>query len=298
VKDTGLPQQDAQSDFARQRRRLALSRLAARLRFEPDDVSAMLPFEEVVAALGRVSQRDLGLQSITLESIVGTVARRHGEFDRKFRPTSSGVRGRWERIATARRRGQAMPPIEVYRIGELHFVEDGHHRVSVGRAMGDTHIDAYVKEVRTALGAGAELKLSDLPLKRHERIFRERVPLPPPLRDRIRLSDEWRYAELSVLIEAWGLRASYARERLLSRGEIAEAWFHEEYEPVVQVLNEARVGGEGTETERYLRIAMLRYLLLTTHDWSDEIVERLLGEVRPPSARDDTMVHRILKELK
>lgn len=297
VKDTGLPQQDAQSDFARQRRRLALSRVAARLRFEPDDVSAMLPFEEVVAALGRVSQHDLGLQSITLDSIVNSVARRHGEFDRKFRPTSSGMRGRWEGIATARRRGFAMPPIDVYRIGELHFVEDGHHRVSVARAMGDTHIDAYVKEVRTAPGAGAELKLGDLPLKRHERIFRERVPLPAVLQDRIQLSDEWRYAELSVLIEAWGLRASYARERLLSRREIAEAWFHEEYEPVVQVLNEAQIGGEGCETERYLRIAMLRFLLLATHEWSDEIVEQLLGEVRPPSATDDTMVHQILKEL-
>ena len=41
-----------------------------------------------------------------------------------------------------------------------------------------------------------------------------------------------------MLIEAWGLRASYARERLLSRPEVAEAWFHEEYEPVVEVLNE------------------------------------------------------------
>ncbi|HET6870928.1 MAG TPA: hypothetical protein VFH80_33770 [Solirubrobacteraceae bacterium] len=296
--DTGLPQQDAQSDFARQRRRVALSKIVSRLRFEPDDVSAMLPFEEVVAALGRRSQRDLGLQTIALDSIVGTVARRHGEFDRQFRPTSAGVRGRWEGIATARRRGQAMPPIDVYRVGELHFVEDGHHRVSVARALGDTHIDAYVKQVQTAVGADAALRLRDLPLKKHERTFRERVPLPPALRDRIQLSDEWRYAQLGSLIEAWGLRASYARERLLSRPEIARAWFHEEYEPVVRALNEAHVGGAGTETERYLRIAMLRYLLLQTHEWSDAVIERLLGAVRPPSADDDTMVHQILGELR
>ena len=50
-----------------------------------------------------------------------------------------------------------MPPIDVYRIGELHFVEDGHHRVSVAWALGDTHIEAHVKEVRTELGAGREL---------------------------------------------------------------------------------------------------------------------------------------------
>lgn len=296
--DTGLPQQDAQSDFSRQRRRVALARIVSRLRFEPDDVSAMLPFEEVVAALGRRGQRDLGFQNIRLDSIVGTVARHHGEFDRQFRPRSTGLRGRWEGIATARRRGQAMPPIDVYRIGELHFVEDGHHRLSVARALGDTHIDAYVKEVQTAVGADAALLLRDLPLKKHERVFRERVPLPPALRAQIQLSDEWRYAQLGSLIEAWGLRASYARERLLSRPEVALAWFHEEYEPVVQALTEAHAGGEGTDTERYLRIAMLRYLLLQTHEWSDDVVERLLCEVRQPSAEDDTMVHQILKELR
>ena len=297
-KDTGLPQQDAQHDFTVARRSRALSKIVSRLRLEDDDVSVILPFEEVVAALGRRSEVDLGLKTIRLDSIVGTVGRKRGEFDRSFRPASAGVRGRWERIATARRRGEAMPPIDVYRIGELHFVEDGHHRVSVARALGDTHIDAQVKEVRTAVGAGRELKLSDLPLKRHERVFRERVPLPAELRDRIELSDEWKYAQLAMLIEAWGLRASHAREQLLTRAEIAEAWFHEEYEPVLEVLSEAGAGGGGTDTERYMRIAMLRYLLLQTHDWTDEIVEQLLGEVRAPAAGDDTMVHQILKELK
>lgn len=296
MKDTGLPQQDAQSDFARERRHRALSKIGSRLRLEPDDVSVMLPFEEVVAALGRRGERDLGLQTIRLDSIVGSVARRQGEFDRKFRP-AAGVRSRWEGIATARRRGREMPAIDVYRVGELHFVQDGHHRVSVARALGDTHIEAHVKEVRTALDADTRLQLRDLPLKRHQRVFRERVPLPAELRDRIQLSDEWRYAELAMLIEAWGLRASYAREQLLSRAEIATAWFHEEYEPVVEVLSDAHLGGQGTETERYLRIATLRYLLLQTHDWTDDIVERLLGEVRSPGAEDDTMVHQILKEM-
>jgi hypothetical protein len=78
---------------------------------------------------------------------------------------------------------------------------------------------------------------------------------------------------------------------------MAEAWFHEEYLPVVEALADAGVGGAGTETERYLRIAMLRYLLLHTHEWSDDVVERLLGEVRPPGSEDDTMVHRLLKEM-
>jgi hypothetical protein len=292
-----VPKEDAQSDFARQRRRRALSKIAGRLRFEPDDVSAMLPFEEVVAALGRRGESDLGLQTIRLDSVVGTVARRRGEFDRNFRPTSTGVRGRWESIATARRSGATMPPIDVYRIGEMHFVQDGHHRVSVARALGDTHIEAHVREVVTQLSAGTELQLRDLPLKRHERVFHERVPLPDALRNRIQLSDEWRYAHLATLIEAWGLRASYAREHLLTRKEVAEAWFREEYEPVVEVMSEAQIGGKGTDAERYLRIATLRFLLLQTHEWTDEIVERLLGEAQALGADDDALVHRIIKQM-
>jgi hypothetical protein len=295
--DTGFPRSDAQSGFSRQRRRRALASIAARLRMEPDDVSAMLPFEEVVAALGRTGERDLGVQLIPLDSIVGTVDRRRGEFDRSFRPAIAEVRGRWERIATARRRGEPMPPIDVYRIGELHFVKDGHHRVSVAASLGDSEIEAHVREVQTKLGAERELRLRDLPLKRHERVFHERIPLRPDARARIQLSDEWRYAQLATLIESWGFRASHFRRQLLSREEMAEAWFREEYEPVTAVLHEAGVGGAGTETERYLRIATLRFLLLQTHEWTDEVVERLLGEVRPPGSADDTMVHQILKEM-
>ena len=131
--DTGFPSQDAQSDFARARRREVLARLAKRLRREPADVHMVLPFEEVRDALGFRGERHLGLQVIPLDSIVGTVDRTR-EFDRRFRPTSRRVRDRWQRVAEAQRRGESMPPISVYRIGDMHFVEDGHHRVSVARA--------------------------------------------------------------------------------------------------------------------------------------------------------------------
>ena len=64
------------------------------------------------------------------------------------------MRERWQRINLAQRKGEAMPPIDVYRIGELHFVKDGHHRVSVARALGHKDIDAYVTEVQTQVGRG------------------------------------------------------------------------------------------------------------------------------------------------
>jgi hypothetical protein len=295
-KDTGLPETDAQFDFGRARRRRVLSRLAARMRGEAGDVSVILPFEEVVDALGYRGERELGLQVIPLDSIVGTVDRSR-EFDRKFQPTTGRVRPRWERVATALRRGEAMPPIHVYRIGDLHFVKDGHHRVSVARAMGLRDIDAYVTEVRTTVGAEREITLKDLPLKSHERLFFERVPLPPPLHHRIRLTDEWRYASLAEGVEAWGFRKIQAVQELMTREEVADAWFREEYEPVLAMLREADLLGKGTETEAYMRVVALRYLLLRTHEWDDAVLERLREEIEHGALEEDTMVRRLRKEL-
>ena len=297
ARDTGLPQADAQFDFGRARRRRAMARVAAALRREPSDVNVILPFEEVVEALGRRGERQLGLQTIPLDSIVGTVDRAR-EFDRAFRPTSSRVRPRWERIAEASRKGKAMPPIDVYRIGELHFVKDGHHRVSVARELGYEVIEAYVTEVITELGAEKAIRLHDLALKSHQRLFYERVPLPPDARQQIKLSDEWRYAALAEAVEAWGFRWIQATGEAKSRAEVAETWFHEEYEPVIEMLREADLVRRGTETESYMRVAHLRYLILRTHSWDDDVIEAVRRELESPTWEEDTMVRRLRKELR
>jgi hypothetical protein len=296
-RDTGLPQTDAQFDFGRARRRRAMSQIAARLRRE-SDLTMILPFDEVVQALGRRGERRLGLQSIDLDSIVGTVDRGR-EFDRRFRPTTGRVRPRWERIATAQRKGQSMPPIDVYRIGELHFVKDGHHRVSVAKALGYSQIDAYVTEVLTELGAGREIRLADLPLKSHERLFFERVPLPADARIEIRLSDEWRYAALAEAVEAWGFRAIQERGEPLTRAEVAETWFDEEYRPVVEMLREADLIRRGmTDTEAYMRVSGLRYLILRTHEWDDNVIDAVRHDLEAPGLEEDTMVRNLRRELR
>jgi hypothetical protein len=295
-RDTGSPQVDAQTDYSRARRRRALSRLSARLRREPADFDLILPYEEVIQALGYRGERQVGLQTIDLDSIVGTVGRER-DFDRGFRPTSRRTRGRWERIATAARKGEAFPPIDVYRIGEVHFVKDGHHRVSVARAQGHDKVDAYVTEVQTEVGANRTITLKDLPIKGHERLFYERVPLPPAARERIQLRDEWRYAGLAEGVEAWGYRAEQDRHEQMTRAEIAEAWFNDEYVPVVEMLREADLLGKGTETEAYIRIATLRYLILRTHTWDDAVIEALRKELDAGTGDEDTMVHRLRREL-
>jgi hypothetical protein len=295
ARDTGFPRTDAQFDFGRARRQRALSRLAARLRREPGDVDVMLPFEEVVQALGRKGERSLGLQVIDVDSIVGSVDRGR-EFDRSFRPTSGKVRQRWERIAEAQRRGKSMPPIDVYRIGDLHFVKDGHHRVSVARARGFDKIDAYVTEVITEVDPEREIRLSDLPLKSHERLFHERVPLPPEAQQRVGPSKRSAYACLAEGVEAWGFRLMQARREFMTRDEVAEAWFRQEYEPVTEMLREAGIAGPGNETDAYMAVVSLRYLLLRTHEWDESVLEALREEMRSPSW-ENTDIRRLRREL-
>jgi len=273
-RDTGSPPLDAQTDFSRARRRRVLDRLAARLRREPADFHVILPFEEVVQALGYRGERRLGLQTIPLDSIVGTVDRER-DFDRRFRPTSRRTRKRWERMATAARRGESFPPIDVYRIGDVHFVQDGHHRVSIARAQSLPDIDAYVTEVQTELGADRKITLRDLPLKSHERLFFERVPLAPGARGRIELSDEDHFAMLAEQVEAWGFRLIQGLGEIRDRREIAEAWFRDEFAPIVEDLREAGLVGHDTDAEAYMRVMGERYLLLRTHDWDEGVIDRL-----------------------
>jgi hypothetical protein len=150
--DTGLLWVDVEDDFNRARRRQVLARLAGWLRGQPRDVGRILLLDEVVAAQGRRGERYLGLQTIPLDTVAGTVDSRR-DFDRKFRPTSNRVRPRWERLDLAQRRGVFLPPIDVYRVGDLHFVMDGHHRVSVAVATGQKTIEAHVTEVLTRMPA-------------------------------------------------------------------------------------------------------------------------------------------------
>jgi hypothetical protein len=93
------------------------------------------------------ARRRLGTQAIAVDSIVGTTDRGKAEaFDREFRPPDWS-RGRWTQMYLAAQRGTSMPPVSVYRVGDRHFLRDGHHRVSVARATGATAIDASVVEL-------------------------------------------------------------------------------------------------------------------------------------------------------
>jgi len=104
----------------------------------------LLPFDEVSKGL-QATTINLGLQDIPLKNIVGSVGRFRG-FTRHFMPRVSDERGkeRWRTIYTLVVSGAGFPPVEVFQIGPVYFVQDGHHRVSVASYLGWSTIQADV----------------------------------------------------------------------------------------------------------------------------------------------------------
>lgn len=284
MRDTGFPASDAENDYERQRRRANLARLSQWALGQPDDVTMILPFDEVVAALGKTGERPLGLATIRVETIVGSVDRTR-EFDRFFRPVTTHTRERWKRLATAQRRGESVPPIDVYRVGNMHFVIDGHHRVSVAVAMRMATIDAYVTEITTMLSPEGVSRRGDLLVKDYRRIFLERVPLTGDARAGLAVTDPRMYAELAENVEAWGFRLMQECGRFLDRKTVAARWFEEEYTPVVRMARQAGIHTRKTDAELYMWLVGERYAMLRSHTWDEDIAAELARKAQRRAPR-------------
>lgn len=89
------------------------------------------------------NRRDLGSRVVRIADIVASEDR-SGDFDRSFNPLQSHTSSRWLSIAVARLNGIGMPAVELIQVGDLYAVRDGHHRISVARALGEEYIDAQV----------------------------------------------------------------------------------------------------------------------------------------------------------
>jgi hypothetical protein len=80
---------------------------------------------------------------VPIQKIRGSQGRTK-DFDRGFHPLKNHTRDRWVGIAVARQRGTALPSVSLVQVGDLYFVLDGHHRISVARALGQRDIEAHV----------------------------------------------------------------------------------------------------------------------------------------------------------
>ena len=85
----------------------------------------------------------LGMREIAIDTICGSEERAE-DFDDSFRPLAGHNRDRWLSVAEARLRGVHMPPVQLIELGGRYYVRDGHHRISVAKALGESFVDAEV----------------------------------------------------------------------------------------------------------------------------------------------------------
>jgi nucleotide-binding universal stress UspA family protein len=270
----------AREDFQRARQRAALQEVLSRLTGKSAD---LLSFEEVRQKLHTVgSGVNRGMQNIPVSAIVGSVGR-YSDFTRTFLPKNPKDEERWARIMAlvADPAGGGLPPIEVIKVGDAYFVQDGHHRVSVARALGAETIEAYVNEISTKVPLSPEADPEDLILKEEFTDFLERTRLNRSRPDSdLELTVPGMFAELLDHIQVHQYFMGQQEQREIPIEEAAAHWYDTVYLPVVEAIRERNILGEfpgRTETDLYLWVSEHRSEL-----------QQGLGEfISPASAASD-----------
>lgn len=257
------------ADFSKARRRAFLRRLSSYLRNDPGS-NRLLSFDEVKKALGAIEQVYIGMRTVPVEKIVGSVGR-HRDFDRAFLPSKGGNSSRWKKIDAMMRRAEELPPVSLYKIGDAYFVQDGNHRVSVARQQGVEMIDAEVTEVRSRVPIDSALTAENLLHKLEYRRLLERLPIDRVLPEiKVELSNVADYRYLASYIEAHGFRLSQLWKRYVSAEEVLRDWYEYSYRPIAEMIREEKVLDafpDRTELDLYLWIVKHREkLVLETRD--------------------------------
>jgi hypothetical protein len=156
-----------EKDFDRALLKASLRRWRDRLRRDCAH-KRLLSFEEAKATLTQWTQAYRGMRTVEVEKITGSVGRCQ-DFDGSFLPLKKSMGQRWGRIDRAYHRGDELPAVSLYKIGDAYFVRDGNHRVSVAKYHGVVEIDAEVVELRGQMSTDAAQRtghMTDTPIHR------------------------------------------------------------------------------------------------------------------------------------
>ena len=251
----------ARADFSRARRKAFWQRVRTWLSGKTDE---LLPYDQVRAAIPIQGQRYRGLQSIPLDQIIGSIGRYH-EFNRAFLPTQDHTEDRWVNIGRAHYQQISLPPIEVYKLGDIYFVQDGNHRVSVGRQQGFKTIDAYVTEIDIPVSLTAETRISDLETKQETVEFLEKTGLQkmfPEANFELTLKGE--VGRLFEHIDTHRYYLGLESGRNPEYEEAVQSWYREVYQPLVAEIEQEELADHFpglTETDLYLLVSEYQWML-------------------------------------
>ena len=265
-------QKYASDDFDRAFRKSFWHKVTAWLKKEP---TTLLPFFDVRERMPIKGQHYLGLQEVPIDRIVGSLGR-YRDFDREFLPRQSHIRDRWMNIDRARYEQVDLPPVELYKMGDIYFVKDGNHRVSVAREWEQKYIDAYVIEILIPVPLTPDMDEDDLEMQKELAIFLELTKLDefdPDVAIAGRTPEQYAILKEHIGFHQWLLGEQ--RQQEVSFSEAAVSWYENVYKPLVAVIDEQeilKVFPKLSATDLYLWL--VKYLWHLSVIYREEINEQ------------------------
>jgi hypothetical protein len=229
---------ESATEYTAARQRASMEEWLSFFTGRPND---LLSFEEVKQNLRLQDSAYKGLQEIEIDKIVGSTGR-YRDFTRSFLPRTDETEDRWRRVDAIAHEQQGFPPIEVYKVGEVYFVRDGNHRVSVNKAHQVNTIEAYVIEYKTSVPITKDDDLDDILLKMERTQFFKKTQL-----DKIKPEQNIDFTEPGRyrLVEEHIAFHKYLREVECSceitYEEAAASWYDNVYMPVIKKIRDSGV---------------------------------------------------------
>jgi hypothetical protein len=255
-------------DFQAARQKAGIQEVLARITGKS---TQLLSYEEVAEKLKLRIRTERGLQHIPLDSIVGSVGR-YTDFTRTFLPRRADDQERWTGVkATFMESNIGLPPIEVYKVGEVYFVIDGNHRVSIARQEKFTTIEARVIELQTDIKLTPDIQPDDLIIKAEHAEFlqstrimdlRPNVDLSVTIPGQYEILMAQIYLQKFILVEDQKLNASLQ--------DAVEDWYDNIYIRLAETIRDRgllRWFPERTITDLYLWISENRSALEKELGW-------------------------------
>ncbi len=236
----------------------------------------LLNFDEIRSRLHLHEEHYQGVHDVPLDQIAGSVGR-YKDFTASFLPKKAEMQERWSRIYALVNSLEGPPPVELYKVGEVYFVRDGNHRVSVAHHLGSKTIQAHVIELPTTVPLRPGMSDREIATAEAYANFLEETGLSRavPNHESIELTAPARYHELMGYI--------FLRERVkekveghpLTTEEVTADWYHHVYVPAIQLIRKYRVlelakGKHTVRSEGDLFLWLMNNLLELRHQYGDQ----------------------------
>ncbi len=254
----------ARVDFQRARFKAFVNRLWGTLSGQP---TTLLSYDDIKEKLHIGGPIYRGVQTVLVDQIAGSLNRYH-EFDRVFLPASDKLAPRWQSVNRAFYQEISLPPVVLYKVGQVYFVVDGHHRVSVAREQGQIYIEAEVRECATRVNLTPNLRMEDLVILGTKVNFLERTSLDslrPEADIKLTIPDGFDRMLEHIAVHRYFMGLDWKRD--ISEEEAITHWYDTVYMPVVQVIRDTNILKEfpgKTEGDLYLWVLDHQRLLVDT----------------------------------